>query len=158
MNQEMLHQLFEYRDGELYRKIKKGKANVGDIAGCDDGEGYMKTRVNGKKYRNHRLIFLMHHGYLPDFVDHIDGNRSNNRIENLREATKNQNGYNRKLSIRNTSGVKGVTWYKQTKKWRVQIRIHGVKTSIGYFDDLELAGLVAEEARNKYHKEFANHE
>jgi len=66
------------------------------------------------------LIFLYHHGYLPKFVDHIDGNKKNNRIENLREATKSQNAMNQKVSTRNTSGIKGVMWHKRDKKWFVQ--------------------------------------
>ena len=101
---------------------------------------------------------MMHYGYLPKYIDHVDGDSVNNRIENLREATNQQNAYNQKLRKNSTSGVKGVNWDKDTNKWRVRIQINGKHTHIGSFEDLMLAELVAVEARDKYHKEFARHE
>jgi len=158
ITQDYLNQLFEYRDGELYWKIKPStNINIGAKAGHLNPTGYSQTSINNKRYRNHRLIFLMHHGYLPECLDHIDGNPSNNKIENLRAATFTQNQHNRKLGRDNTSGVKGVNWHKATKKWRVTISVNNKHKHFGCFDDLELASLVAQEARNKYHGAFANH-
>jgi hypothetical protein len=88
-------------------------------------------------------------------LDHIDGIRHNNKIENLRECSFSENGFNKKLTNKNTSGYKNVVWSKQRKKWRVQMRAYGKNLSFGFYDDIELASLVAEEAREKYHKEFA---
>ena len=66
-----------------------------------------------------------------------------------------QNAYNTKIRTNNTSGVKGVSWHKKDKKWRVRVCVDGVNNFIGNFDDLELAELVAIEARDKYHGKFA---
>lgn len=157
ITQDYVKQLLEYRDGELYWKVSRGKAKVGAKAGYLNQIGYFQTQVNGKLYLNHRLIFLMHHGYLPQYLDHIDGNTLNNKIENLRAATLTQNQYNRKLNKNNSSGVKGVWWRKDIKKWRVSFKINGKEKSFGVFDNLELAELVAQEARTKYHGAFVNH-
>jgi hypothetical protein len=157
ITQDYVKQLFEYRDGNLYWKVNAGKIKVGAKAGTPNQNGYFQTRINGKRYLNHRLIFLMHHGHLPKYLDHINGNPSNNKIENLRAATLTENQHNRKLGKDNTSGYKGVSWFKAKNKWRVRIEVNKVSKFFGYFDDLELAELVAQEARNKYHGEFANH-
>lgn len=157
MNQELLHQLFEYVDGELYWKVSRGKAKVGKMAGSIDSGGYKQLNYCSKPYSIHRLIFLMHHGYMPKMVDHINGIRSDNRIENLREADNRLNQYNAKKQP-STSGAKNVHWDDKSKEWRVRININGKRTQIGRFADLELAELIAIEARDKYHKEFARHE
>jgi hypothetical protein len=158
ITQDYVKQLFEYRDGELFWKVKYSqRVKIGAKAGALDGDEYFRISINSKRYLNHRLIFLMHHGYLPEYLDHIDGNPSNNKIENLRAATLTQNQHNRKLGKDNTSGVKGVCWHKIKKKWQIQMRINNKVKHFGYFDDLELADLVAQEARDKYHGAFANH-
>jgi hypothetical protein len=117
----------------------------------------MYVGVGGKHYRLHRVIFFMHHGYLPDVIDHIDGDILNNKIENLRPATHTQNMRNTKLSSRNNSGVKGVNWDKKSNKWRVHISVDGKTKTFGRFKDMELAELIAIEARDKYYGEFARH-
>jgi len=94
---------------------------------------------------------------LKNLIDHVNNDRADNRISNLREATYQENNENYKTPKTNKSGVKNVSWYKQLNKWVVSISIKGVKKTIGYFDDLEFAELVAIEARNKYRMEFANH-
>ena len=104
-----------------------------------------------------RLNFLYHHGYLPRCVDHKDGNTLNNQIENLREATHSQNSLNSKFRISNTSGYKNVHYVKRNQKWRVMMKIRGVNKSCGCYDDLELAGLVAAEARDKFCGQYARH-
>jgi len=143
-----LNELFEYRDGNLYWKPQK--------TGTIDGSGYIQTGIKGKYYKNHRLIFLMHHGYLPDVIDHIDGDRTNNRIENLREATRAENNYNAKKPKHNKSGVKGVHWVNWYGKWRARFNVNKTVIDVGYFDDLEEAKKAIEKARKKYHKQFAN--
>jgi hypothetical protein len=90
-------------------------------------------------------------------VDHIDGNPSNNRIENLRGATNAQNLQNAKIHQNNTSGIKNVHFDKQKNRWNVQLRIDKKIKHFGLYKDLELAELVATEARNKYHGDFARH-
>ena len=158
ITQELVKELFDYRDGNLYWKNTKSNRVVkGSVAGGLCKKGYFRISINYKHYYNHRIIFLMFHGYLPKLIDHKDGNRLNNKIENLRQATFAENLRNSKLRKNNTSGVKGVSWSKLHKKWRVAVMLNGDTYRLGLFKDLELAQLVAEEARNKYHKEFANH-
>lgn len=161
ITQEYLLELFEYSDGHLIWKKKTStlsRAKIGEKAGYfDKGCNYYRLKINNKSYLVHRIIYMMHYGNLPDEIDHIDGNTSNNRIENLRTATHSQNLCNQKMPSHNTSGIKGVSWKKPLKKWFVQLKINNKKRHFGYFDDIELAELVSIEARNKYHKEFANH-
>jgi hypothetical protein len=149
VTQKLLQDVFSYQDGELIRK--------GKVAGSINKRGYRCIYLDTKIYKAHRLIFLYHHGYLPEQVDHVDGNKLNNRIENLRAANNSVNMMNRGLMKNNTSGSKGVFWCKDYQKWRVAVRINKKLRSFGRFEDIELAELVAIEVRNKYHKEFANH-
>ena len=145
-------ELFEYRDGHLYRKHGQFAGKAGTL----HHTGYVQVKVGKKNYRAHRIIFAMHHGYLPDYIDHIDGNSLNNQIENLREATNQQNQYNVGLVIRNKSGAKNVIWNRN--RWKVYMRINKKMTYVGAFEDFELAELVAVEARNKFHREFVKHD
>lgn len=113
MDRRLAHSMFHYKRGKLYWKDTMGsRALEGIEAGSVTYEGYRRITVARKEYRTHRLIFLMHHGYMPEIVDHINGVRDDNRIENLRAATINENCYNCKLSKSNKSGVKGVYWVK----------------------------------------------
>lgn len=151
-----LFELFEYRDGNLYWKIKSGqRINVGSKVGYKSKDGYIKTSIKGKSYSLHRLIFFMHYGFLPKIVDHIDNNKENNKIENLRQANYFENSQNKKLGKSNTSGIKNVRWSKQRNKWLVEIDCNNKRIYLGGFKDLELAQLVAVEARDKYHGKYA---
>jgi hypothetical protein len=158
ITQELLHTLFDYKNGHLYRKnIRKAGIKAGSLAGYKNNNGYLQVTIQRKKYLIHRIVFLMHYGYLPDEIDHINNTPTDNRIENLREATRLQNCHNQKMTTKNKTGAKNVIWINKRKKWRVAMRINGKAKSFGYFFDLELADLVAQEVRNKYHKQFANH-
>jgi len=158
LTKERANELLEYREGVLYWKTTRSRlAIAGSKVGMIGTSGYLQTKIDGARQMNHRVIFLMHHGYMPTFVDHIDNNKLNNRIENLREATKSQNGHNVGIRSSNTSGVKGVYWKKSDRKWCVRAWCHGKRRYFGLYDDLELADLVAREARNKFHREYANH-
>ena len=90
-------------------------------------------------------------------IDHIDGNGTNNKIENLREATQSQNLCNIKRKSSNKSGVKNVVWCESSNKWGVFLKVNGRQKYFGVYPDIELAELVAVEARNKYQGQFANH-
>lgn len=96
LTQDLLKELFSYRDGDLYWKKSRSGIKIGCSAGTIDDRGYRVIKINGKSYKGHRLMFLYHHGYLPEFLDHVDGDPLNNDIDNLREATKQENGRNRK--------------------------------------------------------------
>jgi hypothetical protein len=168
ITQERLHDLFEYReDGNLIWKVSlSNRVKIGDVAGtlnaCEfsRSKGYCSVTIDGKNYGVHRLVFLYHHGYLTNGmqIDHIDCNRENNRIENLREVTKSQNGQNAKIRSTNTSGIKGVSWNKSRKKWHAQIMLNSKAISLGHHNTLEEAAKVVKEAREKYHGEYGRHE
>ena len=163
LTKELVNELFEYRDGVLYWKSRNAKTKylVGTKAGYVhkllSGYEVVFIRIQNISFREHRLIYLMHHGYLPDSIDHIDGNSLNNRIENLRPANVIENQQNAKLRTDNTSGVKGVYWSKQHGKWKAQIKVAKRQKYLGLFDELEFAELVVSEARNKYHGQYARH-
>jgi len=159
LDQKTALQFFEYRDGKLYCKTKtshkSNKVQIGQEIGSLTGSEYLRTKVAYKEYYVHKIVFLMHHGYTPQIVDHIDGNRTNNRIENLRAVNLSQNQHNRAKSKNNKSGFKNVSWCKRTGKWQVVIGLNSLSLHFGRFQDIELADLVAQEARDKYHKEFS---
>ncbi len=158
ITKQLCDSLYKYKDGILYWKTSPSpKIKIGNPVGSLGKDGYFSTTINYKKYLNHRLIFLMHHGYLPQYIDHINNIPTDNRIENLRQTNKSQNNYNSKLRVSNTSGVKNVHWNKKQKQWVVSLGVNKKIKYCGSFDDFELADLVATEARNKYHKQFANH-
>jgi flagellar hook-basal body complex protein FliE len=153
ITQQLLLDSFEYKDGNLYWKIAKPKTVIGKFAGSKLSNGYLHVQLNRKFILHHRAIFLMHYGYLPKFIDHIDGNRSNNKIENLREATKAQNNWNQKYKG-SVSGFKGVTWNKQDKKWQPQIRANNKKFYLGKFENLSDAIIAYQKAAKKLHGEY----
>jgi hypothetical protein len=160
LTQEYLKSILHYDldTGIFSWKVNKSKrSKIGNVAGYLDN-GYIRIEIDGIQYRAHRLAWLYVYGEMPkNLIDHIDCNRSNNKISNLREATYQTNNENYKIPKTNKSGVKNVSWYKSLDKWVVTINIRKTKKTIGYFEDLELAELVAVEARNKYRGEFANH-
>ena len=156
ITQQQALEAFEYRDGELYWKVPKSiRIKVGDKCDGMDCHGYKRVRYNGKLYRVHRIIFLMFNGYLPQYIDHINCDRADNRIENLREVNAIENACNRAMQSNNRTKVKGVIWRKNIKHYEVSVQVNKVKNYCGIFKDLELAELVAIEARDKYHKQFA---
>lgn len=158
ISKELVLNLFRYVDGTLIRRCNvSANARKGDIVGCDDHKGYLMVGINYKKYFVHRIIFLMFNGYLPKVVDHEDGKILNNKEGNLRDATTLQNNRNNRNRKMGEIPVKGVTKLHYGS-YRVQISINNKSKHIGVFRDLELAELVAIEARNKYFGEFASHE
>ena len=118
----------------------------------------LSLAYNGKYHslKCSRIIFLLYNGYLTDkkLVDHVDGNPLNNKIENLRESTRNQNNQNSKIPKTNTSGHKGVYWDAKSKKWRVMIYANGKFHHFGLYEKKEDAIKLAIEARKKLHGEF----
>ena len=159
MTPDEAHHLFEYRGGALYWRNPSNpkKTQAGTVAGTRCAAGYIHIQHQRKIYKAHRLIFLMHNGYMPSVLDHIDGDKTNDRVENLREATHRQNASNAARRVDNQSGVKNVCWHKRIKKWGVSLSVNRQLHHFGYYDDLEFASLVAYEARTKHHGDFARH-
>lgn len=156
LTQEIVRDLFNYSDGNLIRKTKTAqKTKIGEVAGGHHGDGYYKLRVCGKKYFLHRIIFLWHHGFMPECLDHIDGNQSNNRIENLRAATMSQNCMNKKLQKNNTTGVRGVHLDKKCGRFVASITVLRKRVVLGYFENLEDASNCYSEKVRQFHGEFS---
>jgi len=152
VDQEYIKNLFDYSDGKLFWKLKKSdKIKIGQEAGTLRKNNYKDIRIDGKNYRTHRLIYLYHYGFIPEYLDHVDGNTLNNKIENLRPATVKQNSYNRTKQVNNTSGYKGVYLHKATKKWVAYCD----GNSLGYYNTPEDANIVVKNFRNNKHKEYA---
>ena len=156
---ELINKLFEYKDGKLIRKITTASNAIAatEAGNFDVSQGYWRVYIEGKKYKVHRVIFFMHHGFWPKFVDHIDNNPKNNKIENLREATISQNLQNKPKPTRNTSGYKNVYFNKNLKKWFVTFKLEKKLNYFGYFDKKEDAIKKSIEVREQLHGEFANH-
>mgnify|MGYP003680297446 CR=1 FL=1 len=144
---------FEYRGGKLYNKTTRAsRAIVGMESGCVGVQGYRRVVVDSMQFLTHRVVWEMFNGAIAKDlqVDHINHNKTDNRVENLRLVTVQGNAKNQTISSRNKSGIQGVCWDKSNKNWRVQIYAEGKNKFLGRFDNLELAGLVIEEAREKY--------
>lgn len=155
MNKELCQQLFNYQNGSLYWKINKGTAKAGDKA-HSNGNGYLALKVNNIPYLEHRLIWLWHNGELSAHIDHINGIRNDNRIENLRIATHSENMRNAKIRKDSKSGIKGVHWCKTKQKWKATLTFNGKQHYLGRFDDLDLAKKAVDEARKIHHGKFYN--
>jgi hypothetical protein len=152
ITKEYLHRIFDYVDGNLVWKIARQKVAAGSIAGYVNPNGYKYITLDKKRYKAHRLVFVYHYGYMPKELDHIDRNKINNKIENLREVSHSDNCKNIGVKKNNISGVKNVSFHKSRNKYNVRLKINAKTTSFGYYEDLELAELVAIEARNKYYR------
>lgn len=120
--------------GELTHATQHNHIRIGDRVGSLNG-GYLTTRLHNVSLKVHRIIYQMHHGDFDESleIDHIDGNRRNNRIENLRAVTKHVNQLNKSLPSTNGSGVIGVSWSKPHRKWRAQIKYRQTNIYLGLF-------------------------
>lgn len=158
LTQERLKELFDYQDGQLIRKTNRGRGGEGNrwragtILGSKLDYGYYGASVDFKSYKLHRLVWLWHKGYLPKLqIDHIDGNPSNNAIENLREVTPSQNMQNqRRPRVTNKLGYQGV--YKVKNKFRATLTTNGKNKHLGYFHTPEEAHAAYILEKRKTHK------
>ena len=142
ITQKLVRSLFTYKDGDLYWKVRRQGIKIDNKAGGLNQHGYYSIRINGKAYLAHRLIFLYHNAYLPKEIDHIDGNRENNLIKNLREVTRSQNNMNRKSHKNCSSIYKGVSWDNSRNKWRAYITINKKINYLGRFTTEKTAAFI----------------
>lgn len=154
-SQEELRKLFDYDPdtGKLKWKIKiASKIKIGDEAGTVTSNGYNKVSINRKRYYSQRLIWMWQYGEDPGAaeLDHINGNRTDNRIDNLRLVTPAENAKNRKQNSRNTSGATGVSFNKLYQKWESYIISNNKQINLGYYEDWFEAVCARKSAENSY--------
>ncbi len=155
LTQARVRELFDYdpASGALVRKITVShNAKAGTPATTKAWNNYLVIRVDGRLYRVHHIIWLMVYGYLPKELDHINGDRSDNRGANLREASRQENMKNRCMLSNNTSGYMGVFWAKHINKWRVMVG----KKHIGVYSNKEDA-IKARATANREYGYHPNH-
>ena len=154
--QELIEHL-EYDSGHLiWIKIppKNNSIKIGKRFGSTESNGYIRGQFKGKKFLEHRVVYYMFNKIVPSFIDHINGIRDDNRIENLREADKQSNTFNRKSHKNSTSKYKGVSWCKRDKNWQVSYCIGGKRIDIGKFNCEIEAAKAYDNTVREYHKEF----
>lgn len=150
-NELLKHFRYEPDTGELFWVLPTAnRVKKGDRVGYKSSDGYMYFGFKGKTLKVHRAAYLMYYGYLPEQIDHIDHNRINNKIENLRSSSPKDNSRNHTLQKNNTSGQVGVTWSKSRKKWVAMIWNNSKPIYIGRFINKEDAIKARKEAEVKY--------
>jgi hypothetical protein len=154
------NEFFKYNPdtGKLFWRVDRGqRVKAGDEAGSVSPRGYLKVKLHGRVYQTHRIAWLLIHGEWPKFeVDHINGVKTDNRLANLRVATRSANLRNAKRPVTNMSGVMGVNWHKASGKWVAQIKVHGKKQHLGLFENIDDAA-AARKAAEIEHGFHPNH-
>ena len=118
--------------------------------------GYREIMIDGLRYPASHLAYVVTTGRWPrHLVDHINGDRADNRFANLREATLAENARNSAKPANNTSGLKGVTWKRRNQRWCAQVSVDNRKIHLGLFDTPEAAYAAYVAAANQHHGEFA---
>lgn len=152
LTQERVRELFDYdaENGILLKILKNGKQAVGNKPTLNGRYG--QVMIDGKKYLTHRVIWVWHYGSWPDGeIDHINRNKMDNRIENLRVVTSSENKHNLGLRRDNSSGYTGVYWFKRDKKYVAYIVINKKQINLGYYTTAEEAYLAYMLAKIKHH-------
>lgn len=119
-------------------------------------DGYPMGPILKKPYKAHRVAFCISYGFWPEYVDHINGIRDDNRLCNLQEASKVQNGRNQKKNTKNKSGVTGVYWWKAGSIWRAQIGVHGKRIHLGAFET-KAEAIAARKAAERFYNFSERH-
>lgn len=112
--------------------------------------GYCVGRVDGQRYKAHRVIWKMVYGTDPEEIDHVNGDRADNRLNNLREVYRLENTRNRAKSAKNSSGVQGVSWHKAAGKWAAKIGIGYRTINLGLFKEFHEAVAARKAAELEY--------
>lgn len=155
VSQKRLIELFNYNEetGVLTRKVNVGNCKKDSVVGNKHSLGYLRVRIDKQLYFLHRVVWIYVHGDGSLFdkeIDHIDRNKTNNRIKNLRLVTRTTNNRNIGLRKNNTSGFNGIEFHKRRRKWLARIKVNNVSKDIGFFDNIE----DAVKAREKAEKEL----
>jgi len=156
INQQELHEILDYNPdtGEFFWKKKMGsRAMPGQSAGWKTSEGYIEIKIFGRAYKRARLAWLHVHGDWPEpCIDHINRNRSDDRLCNLRPANISQNNWNSKVRKDNNSGCRGVS--KHGEKYVARISHEGKPIYIGIFETLSEASEAYTKTANELRGQF----
>lgn len=159
---ERLKELLSYdrTTGEFrWLAWRKNSRQAGERAGYSRKDGYVIIVLDNSYYLGHRVAWFYETGSWPaDMIDHINGDPADNRMENLREASRSQNMMNMALPPSNTSGIKGVSYIKSSGKWEAYIGIDRRKIALGIFQNKDDAALARRAAEAKHFGEFARSE
>ena len=159
INPEILKEYFTYdqNTGKLYwRVFRNSQAMKNQEAGGVGTGGYRRVKIMGRLYPNSHIVFALCYGRYPDkFLDHVDQDKLNNRIDNLREATRPENGFNRGKNKNNSSGFKGVNYHKKDKLFVARIGVENNRVRLGAYSTSEEAALAYNFAAVHFHGEFA---
>ncbi len=124
-------------------------------AASKSGEGYFRIKIEKMNYKVHRVIWKMTYGHDPEIIDHINGDRSDNRLCNLRSCTVAQNSQNKLVLASGSSRFRGVSWNVSKRKWQAKIRANGRIIHLGRFHDEIAAARAYDAAAREFHREFA---
>lgn len=142
--------------GIMTRKTNSGGSKIGDRAGFPNPLGHIRVAVQGVQYFGHQLAWAHYYGVWPtNYIDHINGDPGDNRIDNLRLCTHAENCRNGKLRSSNSSGFKGVSFDKSRQKWNAEITHQRRKIHLGRYETREEAAIAYDAAAKKFHGEFA---
>lgn len=153
--EEIITEAFGYdsESGILVRKFKGGTTRVVGVKNL--GGSYTRVGFNGLEYPAHRLIWWLVHGSLPDrFIDHINGDKTDNRLANLRLATNAENTRNVGMRSHNKSGFKGVSWDKANRRWVAHATLNGRGYTLGRHSTREAAAQAYRNFAKQHHGEF----
>jgi len=160
INQSLIKSVLDYNpETGVFTWLKSGQGfrgiKAGDVAGGIAESGYVLIRIKGQTYRAHRLAWVYMTGEQPpEFMDHKDRNRANNRWDNLRPATMSQNHMNA-IWPRKGPGLKGTYFHKQCNLWHARIKLNRKYTSLGYFKTTEEAHKAYQEAASRMFGDYA---
>lgn len=158
LTQEYLKKILEYDalTGEFTWLVTISNGRKGNVAGSFLDSGYRRIKIDYKSYRTHRLVWLYTHGRWPkEVIDHINGDKSDNRLTNLRECSISQNLMNTGSVEGSTSKYKGVSWHTKSKRWRTKIGANGMRYDLGEYKNPEEAALAYNKKSLELHGEFA---
>lgn len=154
----MLPEFLKYNPGTgilTWAVERQPQRPAGSIAGSVGCDGYIQVCISSQRYKAHRIAWAMHHGEWPtSIIDHINGVKTDNRIDNLRTASHSQNLSNFGVPSHNKTGIKGVSWDRTNNKWRSCISVNGKTINLGRFSSIDEAARAYAAAQQRFKGEF----